>query len=186
MLQLVVAWSLSNLWTASSDGAHRRCNSPSPIIAAAWHLTPASIGRSTSQKCNLLSASEVDIRSGESEVPVPFVPFVLLLLFLWMVSRRIECRTHRPEGVNSFRRQWPLVAAPGRSAEQDSFLSFTAQLASDTLYSAKKSIHFCDSSKFKPPLPFASHVPHSDTNNATPRSRALFALSRRNCPCVAA
>ena len=36
---------------------------------------------------------------------------------------RRECRTQRPEGVKSLGPQWPLVAAPGCSAEQDSFLS---------------------------------------------------------------
>ena len=34
-----------------------------------------------------------------------------------------------PEGVRSAAPQWPLVAAPGCSAEQDSFLSFTSGLS---------------------------------------------------------
>ena len=99
---------------------------------------------------------------------------------------RIIFRTRTPDGVRSELFQPPLVDAPGTTIDAASRLSDTAQLQWINFHFWMKAIHSSVDAASTSPLPFALHVPHSETTRATPAASAVSALALSFALCVPA
>ena len=93
---------------------------------------------------------------------------------------RIILATNLPDSVKLPSLHPPVAFAPTVKNEAPSALSFKAQLAWLILLERRKFIQVLVSPEFTAPLPSALTAPHSVTNNAMPRSRAVWALARNS------
>src|SRR5688500_15849148 len=98
-----------------------------------------------------------------------------------------------PEGVRSASVHAPVELTPFLRMEDDSTkrllemsLSFNAQLQLLMLFCFMKATHSLVEASSTNPSPCASQVPHSVTNSANPRDRAVLAFVRKLALCEAA